>query len=190
MNVRHILKGKRKVALLAPLLILVPVVGAFAYLMSHGTASQNDNGGAVTTVAPVAVWNLTVAAPTGAALAPGNGVVDSSAITVTNGGTQSQQFNNLADVTVTVLAGAGGDIINATGAEQVVPGCLASWFTAGYSANTTGNEGGLTTPGTTWASVEGGTGQDVATLTMPQNNSVDQSPCEGYAPFVTVTVTT
>ena len=186
---------RRKAAVIIALLALIPA-GVFAYLDAHGTATiTNGTGGNVSPTGPVASWSISLGAPTptGSYLIPGGTSIPPSTwqttrLTVTNTGSQSQVANPITDVTVSVTS-SGGDIVDpGTG---VVAGCLASWFTVTYVPAIGDPSSIVVPPGKTWPQVEGAAPNfDQITLAMPTDNTDNQSVCEGHAVGLTVTVTT
>lgn len=141
--------------------------GAYAYFTSGGTGTGNA------TVGTASDFEIEADPPTGPALLPGAGTQTLN-YTVTNVGDGQQQ---LTSVVVTVSDDGSGNVLNTAAANAAVPGCLVSWFTV----DNTGAPAA-----TTLASGAAATGS--ATLTMP-NAAVNQDPCQGVSPQLTITAT-
>jgi hypothetical protein len=152
---------KRVVVALSVVAALAVAGGAIAYFTSSGSGTGHGTVGSSTP------FTVAVNDATGGPLLPGSGT-ETLAYTITNpsGGTQ-----NLAHTAVAVHADANQDI---TDHGTSVAGCKAAWFSATDNAPTYGPIAG-------GAHVSGS-----VTLTMPDNTTDNQDPCQGSHPDIAV----
>jgi|SRR5580704_1502121 hypothetical protein len=175
---------KRRVLTASAVILLTPIAGVLAYFAAHGSGTVTSNAGKVTSTSPVASWNVTLASTTsGGALAPGNGALDETQITVTNSGTTVQSAPDGASAFAVSVASSGGNIIDG---GTPVAGCLASWFTPGLDDGASGTVSQVPV-GATLQSVDH---QFIyATVTMPADATDEQSACLGHNVALTVVYT-
>jgi archaellum component FlaG (FlaF/FlaG flagellin family) len=154
---------KRAVVALGVVAALAITGAAIAYFTSSGSGSGQAS------VGTASAFSVTVSAPTGGPLLPGSGA-ENLAYTVKNTGSGTQ---NLSTSSAKVAQDTNGDI-TASGAS--VAGCKASWFTPLNNAPTYGPLAGS-------ASAHGS-----VDVTMPDNSTDNQDPCQSAQPDITVTV--
>ena len=167
---KRLTRRARRVILISTAIVFLTAGAAFAYF------TLTDSGTGYVTDDPPATFTITLTAPTGGQLAPGNGVIDSIGFTVTNATSTAQTVNNETWALTTDSNGGVYDTLT----SQYVDGCQASWFTV------VGGDGGVALP----HSLAAGASLDNGglTVTMPADAGTDQSACQGLDPQVTVTV--
>jgi hypothetical protein len=138
---------------------------AFAYFTSSGSGTGQASTGSATN------WGVSAAAVVGGPLYPGQGS-QTITYTVTNNGSGNQALNTAV---ATVNSGTGGAV---TQGGVVAAGCLASWYNATAAAPS---------PAFHTSIIPTGTATVVATVTM-SDPGVNQNPCQGIAPDITLTV--
>jgi hypothetical protein len=166
--VSKLFAARRRIAIVgtAAAMVLAGGGAAFAYFTASGSGTGSG------TVGSTGTWQVTQASSTGT-IYPGSG---SSVITfnVKNTGTADQQYST---ATSTVNSDGSGNIQTGVG-NASVSGCLAAWFSATVTADTSID-----------TNVAGGaTVQVQVTVTMPTDSTDNQNACEGAAPNVTLAV--
>jgi hypothetical protein len=162
--VRKLFTTKRRIAVVSGVTVVALAGGgvAFAYFTSTGSGTGQAQVGSATN------WDVTAGAPSGT-MFPGQGAT-TIVYTVKNVGSGNQTDN-----TDTVSMPTSGADVTSHGAD--VPGCLASWFTAG-----------ITTDNAQTVDFAPGQTESVTVTVTLSDAQANQNACQGVTPDVTLTV--
>jgi hypothetical protein len=163
-------RSKKAIAILVSGAIVLGGAGA---ALAYFTASGSGTGQA--TVGTTGTWSVAQSGTASGLMTPGNG---SSTITfvATNMGTSDEGIDSATSVSDVVDTDGSGNI---TQNQTALPGCLASWFTAGSPQIVSPSYGTDVAPG--------GTYTFTVNVTM-SNPDTNQDVCENATPDVTLSI--
>jgi hypothetical protein len=170
--VRKIFTTRRRIVIAgASTAVLVAAGGgaAFAYFASTGSGTGNA------AVGSAGAWDVSAATVTGGPLYPGTGT-ETIVFTVQNTGTGPQKY---ADAAPSLNADGNGDV---TVGGNPIAGCKATWFHATIVSPATDE------PGLNNEIAAGASTPVTVTITMPADETDDQTVCAGKSPQVTLAV--